>query len=1584
MEITLTLQPTGAPATDARMRAAPGTTLAAVHEALGRLAGRPGAALYAGSRRLPAEAVLGGPGLQPGDVVGVGSPGPRAADRGGVLELGVVGGPDAGGSDPLPRGEVLVGRGPSADVRVRDPDVSRRHALVVVSSAGATVRDLASTNGTRLDGVRVGPDPVPLRVDQLLRVGETTLALAVPSEPPASVRAIGDGTVAVHRPPRLTTPQDDVEVEVPAEPHANERAGAPVLASLVPFATAALAGAFLHGGLFVALGIVSPALFVAGALVQRRTQGRRRARELVTYRLVLAEAEVALAAAVQEEIRQRRAADPDPAAVRRIARGPTSRIWERRPSDPDFCRIRLGTADLPAQVRRRSSGQGPGRPETAASVPVTVSLPAVGVLGVAGPLRPTAATARFVLAALATLHGPRDVAIALFAGRSVVDDWSWARWLPHLADDRGSRSARVGLAHERQCELLSELVRELEARQARWVGSSPWCGPCTVTVLDRWSELRQLPGLGRLLADGPAVGMFAVCLDASPELLPVCCGAVAEVTGEIGTRLRIRVSGQASVEDVIADGVSQRWSEGVARALAPLRDDSTDTPGAPPASCRLLDVVGLEPPEPAGVLAGWQRAGRATYAPIGAAAEGPFGVDLKKDGPHALVAGTTGAGKSELLQTLIASLAVANRPDAMTFVLIDYKGGAAFNDATHLPHTLGMVTDLDPHLTERALQSLNAELKRREHLLAAAAAKDIEDYWDTQHTHPTRAPTDPLPRLLLIIDEFATLVEELPDFVTGLIGIAMRGRSLGVHLILATQRPTGIVSPVIRANTNLRIALRVTDDTESHDVIDANDAARINKNTPGRGFLRVVGAAPVEFQTARVGGRPTAGAARPPEVTAVLWRAFGCPEPVVEDEPGDGPTDLQRLVAAVCAAAAAGGFGPPSSPWLPPLPPVLTLDDLDCGTPVGGRPGSAEGGGRPVVPLGLADHPAEQRQVRYAVDVADGGSVLVAGAPRSGRSTVLRTLAGSIAQRWPVDDIHLYALDCGSGALHLLADLPHCGAVVRRDQVARGVRVLALLLEEVRRRQDRLAREGFGSVAEQRGSAAPDDRLPWLMLFVDGWEGFVAGYETVDHGRPIDMLLGLAREGPAVGLKVVVTSDRQGLLTRLSAAFGERLLLRLSDRLDYALAGIPARCVPEHMPAGRGLLAAAATEVQVALLDRDPSGPAQAAALARIAASATDLAAADPPRHAPFRVRPLPRLVRLADLASNAPRAPSTTAAADPGDQPRPVAPPATGPATRPSSTEHTTDPGAHPRPVAPPATGPATRPSSTEHTTDPGAHPRPVATPTTGPATRPGPAEITTDHGDRPGPASAPEADGSPAAPARGSPPGRLPSPLAATGLTGGPTTLPAKDRPFSTLLGVGRDDAGPVGIDLAEAGPGFLVAGPPRCGRSTALITLACGLLARGTPIVLVAPRPEVTSLGGGSVAVLGPADGPRLSAALASGPTAVLVDDVTALVDAAVDQVLADLLRTGGGGHVVVAAGRNDELATTFRGVATEVRRSRAGLLLCPTWTDGELLGTRLPRGDPETIPGRGLLIGGGLQTPVQVAVAVAATAPVQGGL
>jgi S-DNA-T family DNA segregation ATPase FtsK/SpoIIIE len=806
-------------------------------------------------------------------------------------------------------------------------------------------------------------------------------------------------------------------------------------------------------------------------------------------------------------------------------------------------------------------------------------------------------------------------------------------WLPHIAV-RLRRGRPVTSDPAAVRIRTAELAAQLDQRAREHRGehlSRP--GRCTVVVLDGACALRTVPGVARILAQGPSLGMHALCLDRDPVALPGECGAIVELSGSGGGRATLTVRDAAAVSDVVVDLPTQAWAHRLGRALAPLRDA---TPSARrealPEHARLLEVLPVDATDPATIAAGWRTCARSTRAVVGLGSEGaPVAVDLARDGPHALVAGTTGAGKSELLQTLVASLALVNRPDEMVFVLIDYKGGSAFADCARLPHTVGMVTDLDPHLTERALTSLGAELRRRKAVLARAGCKDVEDYLHSGHHQD-----QPLPRLVLVIDEFAALVEELPAFMGGLVSIAQLGRSLGVHLVLATQRPAGVVNADIKANTNLRIALRVTDPGESMDVIEARDAALIGPGTPGRAYARVGTADLVAFQSARVGGRDVAG---PPAEAQVIVLASGREPPEPPADPlarfeapphklarDQGPTDLARLVDACVQAARDLDLTPVPSPWLAPVPDVVILADLPSAPPW-------------LVPLGLRDLPAEQSRAPWGLDLEHGGHLMVAGGPRSGRTTVLRTLAGSVGTRYGVQDVHLFGVDGAGGELLSLAGLPHTGTVVTREELTRADRLLTRLLSEVRRRQELFGRRGVASIAEHRALTESAPSLPYLVLLLDSWEGLAQAFEVIDHGRPVDTMLRLVREGSSAGLRVVVTGDRTLLGSRVSSLIADRLLLPLADRGDYALAGVAARLVPDRLPPGRGLLPERVVETQVALLSPDPTGQAQVAALTAIAERARTRAASVSPERRPLHVHALPATVAASALATAARRA---------------------------------------------------------------------------------------------------------------------------------------------------------------------------------------------------------------------------------------------------------------------------------------------------------------------------------------------------------
>jgi S-DNA-T family DNA segregation ATPase FtsK/SpoIIIE len=562
----------------------------------------------------------------------------------------------------------------------------------------------------------------------------------------------------------------------------------------------------------------------------------------------------------------------------------------------------------------------------------------------------------------------------------------------------------------------------------------------------------------------------------------------------------------------------------------------------------------------------------------------------------------------------VAGLAVANRPDRLAFVLVDYKGGAAFRDCARLPHTVGLVTDLDAHLAARALTSLTAELKRREAIFASVGARDLEE-WDQRH-----GPAGPpVPRLVIVIDEFRVLAEEYPDFLAGLVRIAAVGRSLGVHLVLATQRPAGVVSADIKANVNLRIALRVRDRADSEDVIDDPAAAALSERTPGRALARTGSEPPVTFQAATVAGPARPG---PLTVAPAAWSESTGPSVAAPAATtGGGPEapaggDLADVVAALRAAADMVSAEPAPSPWLPPLPEVLPPEQVRS---AGGSAGSR-------VALGLLDLPAQQEQRPLVWDLARPGHWAAIGTSGSGRTGLLRLLATEAARLLGPHRLHLYAIDGGRGGLRDLTSLPHTGVVVPRDDRGRLERLVGRLEREVARRR-----------------AHPGETDPTMLLLVDDWDLVAHDVDLLDHGVLTERIVALLRDGSGVGLRAAVTGSSALMHGRIAPLFAERLVLRLADPTEAVLLGLGRTALPVVQSPGRAVLGSDGSEVQLAA---PPHGP----VLHPGGWPAGEPGQPPARAHRPLRVDPMPERIPLADLHRGHP-------SADPAAADRPAVP---------------------------------------------------------------------------------------------------------------------------------------------------------------------------------------------------------------------------------------------------------------------------------------------------------------------------------------
>ncbi|MFN2319499.1 MAG: FtsK/SpoIIIE domain-containing protein, partial [Dermatophilaceae bacterium] len=1101
--------------------------------------GVPGDALCVRDRVLDDAALLGRPPLLDGASVRLlvrNSWAPlRSAPPAAATEIAAIGGPDAGRTRPLTAGTHTVGRA-GADLTIGDPSLSRSHLRVDVGPAGVTLTDLGSENGTLLDDEPAPDTATEVRIGAILRLGHTTLAIRHSRSRPATTTPRGDGTLLVSRsgapPPRPPV----VRIDVPPHPDPPPPRRVPWPAALIPLPIAGLL-AWLFGPHLLLLAVMSP-LMLLGSYVSDRI-GARKAHALALREHVTAMEGCARAraAALTAERTWRENAYPDLAAVARIASTPGTALWGRARGAPLL--VRLGYGPVESSVTWVESGSGSLLPLDRA--PATLDLSAYAGLAVSGPLVDRVADG--LLGQLVTLHSPHDLVV-------LTDRTDWAP-APHVRVGQGADVVR--------------LAREMLTDRA-----DPPAGP------ERKTSAAVVLAIDTTRLSGDDV-------EALTALIRECPGTGVHVllTGDplsaVGAHLETSASGcgllrRAGLDPIAltVDGAAAEWAGRVATALAPLRD-TTGHPEDLPARVSLteaLDEAGREQSLD-GITRQWASADDGAWVTLGTSAGGTYRLDLAAAGPHALIGGTTGSGKSELLRTLVVSLAAAHPPEDVAVALVDYKGGSAFAGLEALPHIVGVVTDLDGALTARALTSLKAEIHRRERLFGRAGAADILGY--REHSRRSGSELPHLARLVIVVDEFRALADELPDFVTGLVRLAAVGRSLGVHLVLATQRPAGVVTSDMRANLGLRIALRVRDRTDSQDVIESDAAARLSRSTPGRALVRC-GAEPlVAFQTATV----DPGDASADLTVEIAWSDGTTTTRRYPLAAADTPADI---VSTIAAAARGGRHQAPPSPWLPPLPGRVAWHEA-----------------HPSGAWALHDDPARQRQDPVLVDLATMPHTAIAGAIGSGRTTTLLALiAASLAAGG--ERTHLYALTDPTGALAPLARLPHTGAVVDRSDPAQ---VAGLV--------DRLA-----AVVRDRTSAPATTRL---LLVVDGWDVLADACDALDHGALTDRLLATLREGYALGLRAIITGDRSVLTGRVGRTLPERILLRPADAADLALAGISPGAVPAPWPPGRAIRVADGAELQVLL--RTP-----------------DRGMAPAPQTPPWRLTALPQRLAVGSLPS--------------------------------------------------------------------------------------------------------------------------------------------------------------------------------------------------------------------------------------------------------------------------------------------------------------------------------------------------------------
>lgn len=1113
--------------------------------------------------------------------------------------LVLVEGPNAPAAFVLQPGANPIGRNPShTTICLNDPSVSSVHAEVIAGEPFEIV-DKGSTNKVVVDGAEV--QRARLDAGALIRLGDSVLQF----EPGRHLDRSSEVDLQFNRSPRVFARFRSEKIEFPEAPEKPKSAKFPwvTLAGTLLMALVMIIVTSSRGGSsFAIFYVMSPMLLVAGIFESRRS-GKA---DFIKAKLEWWEASVAVAnnlrqlAFAEKDLRKKNlpgAADLVPQALRHQLR-----LWEREPTDDDFLSLRVGLAKLPTAHEievsyKKGDQESIGRLRALVEsqryvegMPVSLGVRERGAIAIVGARRNAITHAASYLTQLFALHSPSEAVLAaLLSDQYALDRWDWIKWLPHV------RSANTVLQHwpiavgENDAQpTLSAIEATIDRRAEGQPGSE--AEPAVVVLVDGALKIER-SRMQRLLETGPPTRVYFVWIDERVEYVPLGCRAMVLInqTGD-GGELADAETGERVV-DVALDSLDEASSRNVALALAPLTDANRKVyaSGNLPDGVTLVELLG-DPDVlngPASVLRWWSGEGTWWGNELGASDRhghlhillGAFDggtsnrlvVDLRKDGPHALIAGTTGSGKSELLQTMVTSMAATYGPAEVNFLFVDYKGGAAFGKCVQFPHSVGMITDLDIAEVRRVETSLRAELHRREELLnkyRRHAPRDMADL--AELVRQGRADAADLPAsLVIVVDEFAALREEIPEFVDGVVDIAARGRSLGMHLILATQNPATSINDNIRSNTNLRIALRVAAPENSNDVLRSPAAAFFPK-VPGRGAVRR-GAQDVEvFQSAYVGdtGEPP----RAEDIEALSFTLTGATAPPAPPEteptwydhalPEERRSHLARLSEVFNQAAdtlrAAGTLGHVYIPWRPPLPEAIPLVSPD-------RPVLAHNA---ALFLGVQDIPEHQTYADRYHDF-DNGNLHIFGGGSSGKTSALRSLAlatsvDSAANNWSV-----YVLDFAGLQLGALEELASVGSVLGESDVDRVIRLITWLAEEIQLRVSAQSARGATSF-EGLNDLLGHQRLPRILLMVDGFDSFY-GFLDAQHrqGEYVGMFRRICQEGRAAGVHVVLTSTRSNegdgptrsaMSTHLVMSGPPALLI------DH---GVKADVLPEDPPPGR-------------------------------------------------------------------------------------------------------------------------------------------------------------------------------------------------------------------------------------------------------------------------------------------------------------------------------------------------------------------------------------------------------------------------------
>lgn len=1080
-----------------------------------------------------------------------------------------------------------IGRKGDNAIELQDPLVSGHHCEVCLQQGRVFVRDLGSTNGTFVNDKRV--DSVWLNQDDVIKVGSYRLKIGK-----NLMVENADRQVIFHV---SAKPWDPSELFAP-KPYpwfsraARMRTELPPLHLRIESApaigdkpTMGMPGLALSPQM-IAMSLGMQALRYG---MSRRNYSQQEAKRSEIYANYLAGIEGQLQEHAEAQRTLEEKLHPTTQSCMNRAFGPAPNLWERTPVDPDFLTLRLGLGTVPAAAHVETPPQRLSLqtdeldqvPDQIAAkyaqvenVPVSCDLIRHGNCGIVGHHGVTAALARSFAAQIAALHSYEEVKIVALFPKEESGDWQWMRWLPHcMSEDRTVRYLACGSEAKHVLKRLETVIQGRMNNQNQWnFGQKNRNLPHYVFLVADPALLNQSPIGTALMMNQPDLGISGIFLGQTRSDFPNSVRNVLEVSGS-PERMQLNLWADGMQRCLLSSEhmISPAQYDKFARAMAPVRMmGSQARQQGLPASIGLLDGLHIPDVEHLDLNDLWNNTApdRSLSVPIGIQGDGEqfyFNIHQQGHGPHGMVAGGTGSGKSQMAQAWIASMALQFSPRDVNFVLVDFKGKSLLQPLADLPHLTGAISNLDKDVA-RSFSALESELDRRQQLLSDYGCQDIIEYFQKRRFDPSMPE---MPYLFLVVDEFAEFKQKFPDFTKPMDHLYRGGRSLGMHVILMTQSPTGIVTDQVRANANFRWCLGVKSESDSREMLGSTDAAAIR--TPGRVYVKSNDT--YELIQSFYPGMPYCPGEDKKQFAAgrvfhVALNGERTEGRGVQKQTYSGRTELDVLVEHIARHCRRNRIPSARPLWQKELPEQLELFSNGLQQKIW-LPEESWGKSdflrSPVATLGLVDDPAHQEQFALTHDFWKQGHLALYGMPVSGKTTFLQTMQASLCSRYSPEQVQIYSVDIGGFGLRALETFPHVGAAAGDDEPEVIAKIAALLLEELDRRKKAFRRVGAGSPAAY--AEATETTLAAVILMVDNLNLAGSQFPALN-----DAVLRLSREGASYGMYLACTfTGTAGVSYQLSQSIKTVYALQMADKTDYnTLVGRPEKVLPDGVM-GRGL-----------------------------------------------------------------------------------------------------------------------------------------------------------------------------------------------------------------------------------------------------------------------------------------------------------------------------------------------------------------------------------------------------------------------------